>query len=176
MSGMFMLSILLGILAVTGMSWLTVDEEGVKANFGLNEGELTMDLYGVKTTLELDWRDSCGDGKDMDLGFDTCEEAAAGITGAIGLWFGIILAAIASVMLILSLAGISAMEGMPDIVQKIISWGAGGMMLCGIIGWMVMVPKLDSEMGYGMSFFMAIFAGLLALGTQFVDMLVPTDE
>ena len=79
-------------------------------------------------------------------------------------------------MMILPMAGIDAMDGMPEIAQKIVSWGAGGMMLLGTIGWMIMMPELADEMGYGMSFFMAIIAGLLALGTQLMDMFVPADE
>lgn len=177
MSGMLVLSILLGILAVTGMSWVTADEEGVEANYGLSEGELTMDLFGTKTTLEVEWGDACDDAKDMDMeDDDSCDVATAGTIGTIGLWLGIVMAAVFAAMLILPMAGVDAMENMPDLAQKIISWGAGGVMLLGIIGWMIMMPELESEMGYGMSFFMAMFAGLLALGTQLMDIFVPADE
>ena len=177
MSGMVVLSVLLGILAVTGMSWVTADEDGVEANYGLNDGEITMDLMGVKTTIEAEWGETCDEAEDAgDDDDESCELATAGTIGTIGLWLGIIMAAVFAAMMILPMAGIDAMDGMPDIAQKIISWGAGGMMLFGTIGWMIMMPELESEFGYGMSFFMAIIAGLLALGTQLMDMFVPADE
>jgi hypothetical protein len=67
------------------------------------------------------------------------------------------------------------MDAIPEIGQKIISWGAGGMMLLGTIGWMIMAPEMPDEFGYGMSFFMAMFAGLLGLAAPLMDMFVPAD-
>ena len=168
MSGMVVLSVLLGILAVTGMSWVTADEDGVEANYGLSEAEVSMGAIEIT----VDWSEAC----DEDDDDESCEAATAGTIGTIGLWIGIIMAAVFAAMMILPMAGIDAMDGMPEIAQKIISWGAGGMMLLGTIGWMIMMPELESEFGYGMSFFMAIIAGLLALGTPLMDMFVPADE
>ena len=65
---------------------------------------------------------------------------------------------------------------MPDIAQKLVSWGAGGMMLLGTIGWMIMAPEMPDEFGYGMSFFMAIIAGVLGLAAPAMDMFVAADE
>ena len=102
--------------------------------------------------------------------------ATAGTIGTIGLWVGIVMAGLFAAMIILPMAGIDAMDGMPDIAQKLVSWGAGGMMLLGTIGWMIMAPEMPDEIGYGMSFFMAIIAGVLGLAAPAMDMFVEADE
>ena len=50
------------------------------------------------------------------------------------------------------------------------------MILLGTIGWMIMSPEMPDEVGYGMSFFMAIIAGVLGLAAPAMDMLVAADE
>ena len=40
MAGMVVLSLVLGLLAVLGSSWMTASEDGMEANYGLNEAEV----------------------------------------------------------------------------------------------------------------------------------------
>ena len=167
MAGMVVLSLVLGLLAVLGSSWMTASEDGMEANYGLNEAE----VKALGMTMSVEYSDA-----DCDMDEETCDLATAGTIGTIGLWVGIVMAGLFAAMMILPMAGIDAMDGMPDIAQKLISWGAGGMMLLGTIGWMIMAPEMPDEIGYGMSFFMAIIAGVLGLAAPAMDMLVAADE
>ena len=65
---------------------------------------------------------------------------------------------------------------MPDIAHKLLSCGAGVMLLFGTSGRMVMAPEMPDEIGYGMRFFMAIIAGVLGLAALAMDMFVEADE
>ena len=167
MAGMVVLSLVLGLLAVLGSSWMTASEDGMEANYGLNEAEIKMG----ELSMSAEYSDA-----DCDMDEETCDLATAGTIGTIGLWVGIVMAGLFAAMMILPMAGIDAMDGMPDIAQKLISWGAGGMMLLGTIGWMIMSPEMPDEVGYGMSFFMAIIAGVLGLAAPAMDMFVEADE
>ena len=105
-----------------------------------------------------------------------CGLATAGLVGKIGMWIGIIMAGTYAAMMIMPMVGNDSMDAIPEIGQKIISWGAGGMMLLGAIGWLILKPEMGSDaIGLGMSFFMAMFAGLLGLAAPLMDMFVPTD-
>ena len=176
MAGMVVLSLVLGLLAVLGSSWMTASEDGMEANYGLNEGEIEMTFMGATMSDTVNWSDACEVAEENDGDDESCDMATAGTIGTIGLWVGIVMAGLFAAMMILPMAGIDAMDGMPDIAQKLISWGAGGMMLLGTIGWMIMSPEMPDEVGYGMSFFMAIIAGVLGLAASAMDMFVAADE
>ena len=176
MAGMVVLSLVLGLLAVLGSSWMTASEDGFEANYGLNEGEVEMTIMNATMSNTVNWSDGCEVAEENDGDDDSCDMATAGTIGTIGLWVGIVMAGLFAAMMILPMAGIDAMDGMPDIAQKLISWGAGGMMLLGTIGWMIMSPEMPDEIGYGMSFFMAIIAGVLGLAASAMDMFVAADE
>ena len=167
MAGMVVLSLVLGLLAVLGSSWMTASEDGMEANYGLNGAEIEMGAMSI----EVDYADA-----DCDDDDELCDLATAGTIGTIGLWVGIVMAGLFAAMMILPMAGIDAMDGIPDVAQKLISWGAGGMMLLGTIGWMIMAPEMPDEISYGMSFFMAIIASVLGLAAPAMDMLVAADE
>lgn len=177
MAGMVVLSLVLGLLAVLGSSWMTLDEDGVEINYGLLEFEGSMTFDGETSSSTAEYSDGCEVAKDVGGDSDeVCGLATAGTIGTIGLWVGIVMAGLFAAMMILPMAGIDAMDGMPDIAQKLVSWGAGGMMLLGTIGWMIMSPEMPDEVGYGMSFFMAIIAGILGLAAPAMDMFVAADE
>ena len=167
MTAMVVLSLVLGLLAVLGSSWMTASEDGMEANYGLNGAEVEM----LGMTIEVDYNDA-----DCDDDDELCDLASAGTIGTIGLWVGIVMAGLFAAMTILPMAGIDAMDGIPGVAQKLISWGAGGMMLLGTLGWMIMAPEMPDEIGYGMSFFMAIIAGVLGLAASAMDMLIAADE
>ncbi|MGB1955400.1 MAG: hypothetical protein ACPHUK_07355, partial [Candidatus Poseidoniaceae archaeon] len=86
MAGMVVLSLVLGLLAVLGSSWMTLDEDGGEANYGLNEAESK--FLGV--SLTVDYGELCDDTSEDDD--EICEMATAGTIGTIGLWVGIVMA------------------------------------------------------------------------------------
>ena len=176
MTAMVVLSLVLGLLAVLGSSWMTASEDGMEANYGLYEGEIEMTFMGATMSDNIKWSDSCEVAEESDGDDESCDMATAGTIGTIGLWVGIVMAGLFAAMMILPMAGIDAMDGIPDVAQKLISWGAGGMMLLGAIGWMIMAPEMPDEISYGMSFFMAIIAGVLGLAASAMGMLVKADE
>ena len=173
MAAMVVLSLVLGLLAVLGSSWMTASEEGMDANYSLTEVEVEATVEGAAMTLEMDYGEACDESEEDE----PCELATAGTIGTIGLWVGIAMAGLFALMMILPMAGIDAMDGIPDVAQKLISLGAGGMMLLGAIGWLIMKPDMDDDaIGLGMSFFMAIIAGVLGLAASVMGMLVKADE
>ncbi|MDB4656850.1 hypothetical protein OAE50_01145 [Candidatus Poseidoniaceae archaeon] len=169
MTGMIVGAFLFALLAVIGSSWMTGEDEGIEAKYGLSDST----LEGEGISIEVDYGDIC----DEDDESDACGMDTAGLVGKMGLWIGILMAGTYAAMMILPMVGNDSMDAIPEIGQKIISWGAGGMMLLGAIGWMIMKPSLDAEIdiGLGMSFFMAMFAGLLGLAAPLMDMFVPAD-
>ena len=178
MTGMIVGAFLLALLAVIGSSWMTLDEDGVELNYGLSELEGSLTIGGETESLTAEYSDGCEVAKDVGGDEDEpCGLATAGLVGTIGMWIGIIMAGTYAAMMILPMVGSDVMNAIPEIGQKVISWGAGGMMLLGAIGWMIIKPSLDAEIdiGLGMSFFMAMFAGLLGLAAPLMDMFVPAD-
>ena len=58
MAGMVVLSLVLGLLAVLGSSWMTAEEDGMEANYGLNGAEIEM----LGMSIEVDYADAdCDD-------------------------------------------------------------------------------------------------------------------
>lgn len=171
MAGMVVLSLVLGLLAVLGSSWITAEEEGMEANYSLSEAEVDTGIFG---TMVIDYGDSCDESDDDND--EICDLALAGTIGTIGLWLGIVMAVVFAAMLVLPMAGVDAMDGMPGAAKQIISWGTGLMMLLGTVGWLILKPELEDGMELGMSFFMAIIAGVLGLAASAMGMLVKADE
>ena len=106
---------------------------------------------------------------------DDCEStASAGTMGTIGMWGGVVLALVATLMMVLPMAGVDAMDAIPEMGQKVISWGAGGLMLLGMVLWYFMLPDGDSSAG--MSLWMAGAAMSIALGSTLIGQFIPADE
>ena len=177
MTGMIVGAFLLALLAVIGSSWMTLDEDGVELNYGLSELEGSLTIGGETESLTAEYSDGCEVAKDVGGDEDeVCGLATAGLVGKIGMWIGMIMAGTYAAMMIMPMVGNDSTDAIPEIGQKIISWGAGGMMLLGVIGWLILKPEMDDEaVGLGMSFFMAMFAGLLGLAAPLMDMFVPVD-
>ena len=168
MTGMIVGAFLFALLAVFGSSWMTADEEGVEANYSLSAAE----VEAMGMSIEMDYGEACDESDDDE----PCQLATAGFIGKMGLWIGILMAGTYAAMMIMPMVGNDSMDAIPEIGQKIISWGAGGMMLLGTIGWLILKPEIDDDaIGLGMSFFMAMFAGLLGLAAPLMDMFVPAD-
>ena len=221
MAGMMGLSLVLGLMAVLGGSWLTSDEfmgeevDGdTEVTYGLNamhiedpDGDCDddtadavedvytgMEVECVGDTLLATWSmsDQCdffgdvaSDAKDAglegddldeytDAEDDACSTASAGTMGTIGMWGGVVLALVATLMMVLPMAGIDAMDGIPEIGQKVISWGAGGLMLLGMLLWFFMLP--DGDASGGMTLYMAGAAMTIGLGSTAIGQFIPENE
>ena len=100
--------------------------------------------------------------------------ATGGMIGTIGMWAGVVCALIMTLSLVLPMAGVDAMDAVPEMANKIAMWGAGGLMLVGMLGWYVMLGDGDAEMG--MSVWMAGAAMSLGLGAAAISQFIEADE
>jgi len=138
----------------------------------------TVECDGAEMTLTIGISDLCesmkdGDSESDDL--DDCEAAAlAGTMGQIGMWGGVVFALLATLMLVLPMAGVDAMDAIPEMGQKVISWGAGGLMLLGMVLWYFMLPDGDSSMG--LHLWLAGAAMTIGLGAAATGQFIPADE
>ena len=89
------------------------------------------------------------------------------------MWAGILCALVLTLSLALPRFGVDAMDNLPDVAKTITMWGAGALMLVGMLGWYIMLPDTDSETGLGMSGWLAGAAMAMGLGaaatSQFVE-------
>jgi len=166
MIGMIVASMLFALMAVMGGSWLSV-EDTEDVDYTLSGVEMS----GGGVSMEVEYSYMC----DVEDDDDTCSAASAGTFGGLFIWLGIIVTIVAGLMMILPMFGIDAMDAIPEIGQKVVTWAAGGLILAGALLWWILMPEFVDGMGVGMSFFMAMFAGLLGLGAPLMDMFVPAD-
>lgn len=186
MTGMAALCLILGIMAAMGSTWLVPDDdEEMEGGYSLTamnmdmEEDASCELFSAMmdgsecdgSVLVWSFSDAC-DATDED---EPCDMATGGMIGTIGMWAGIVCALLVTLTLVLPMAGVDAMDAMPDMGKKIASWGAGALMLVGILGWYMMLPD-DGEMAMGMSSMMAIGAALLGLAAAAMDQFMDADE
>ena len=202
MAGMMALSLVLGGMAIFSNEWLTEEDEGTTINTGLSNQVLIMDaeedamcdamkgLYegmfeeatvecdGSVLTMTIAISDLCEVQEAMDADskeIDDCNAgASAGTMGQIGMWGGVVLALVATLMMVLPMAGVDAMDAIPEMGQKVISWGAGGLMLLGLVLWYFMLP--DGEASPSTGLWIAGAAMSIALGSTLIGQFIPTDE
>jgi hypothetical protein len=202
MAGMMALSLVLGAMAIFSNEWLTEDDEGATLDTGLSnrvifidaedsdmcdglkglyEGmfeEATVECDGSELTMIVGISDVCDVQEEMEATseeIDDCNSAAlAGTMGQIGMWGGVVLALVATLMMVLPMAGVDAMDAIPEMGQKVISWGAGGLMLLGMVLWYFMLPDGDSTISTGL--WMAGAAMSIALGSTLIGQFIPSDE
>ena len=167
MVGLTIASLLFALMAVFGSSWLSIDDDDVDVDYTLGGVKASED--GV--TVEVDYSEMCDESDDDDM----CSAASAGTFGGLFMWLGIIVTIVAGLMMILPMFGVDAMDAIPEIGQKIIPWAAGGLILAGALLWRILIPELETGTGTGMSFLIAVFAGLLGLAAPLVDMFVPAE-
>ena len=221
MAGMMALSLILGVMAVLGGSWLTSDEfmgeemdDDDEVTYGLNALNIVapdancdddtvdgmeefydgMEVECDGDTIIATWAmsDQCDFYGDLvetyeDMGMegddikeitdaedDACAAVTAGTMGTIGMWGGVVLALVATLMMVLPMAGVDAMDAIPEMGQKVISWGAGGLMLLGMVLWFFMLPDGDSSAGT--TLWIAGAAMSIALGSTLIGQFIPADE
>ena len=197
MAGMAGLCLILGIMGALGNTWLVPDEEmeGMDAGGGLtsswaemetadmgasseSECEMMADMMeggeaecdGTVLTMTMPFSDGCDDGDD-----EACDMATGGLIGTIGMWAGIVCALMVTLTLVLPMAGVDAMDAVPEMANKITTWGAGALMLVGMLGWYFMLPD-GGEMSLGMSGWMAGAAMSTGLGSALIGQFIEADE
>ena len=129
---------------------------------------------GKNLEMTVSFSDLCdAEGDDYE---DDCDMASAGMIGTIGMWAGIICALMVTLTLVLPMAGVDAMDAVPEMGKTIVTWGAGALMLVGMLGWFMMLPDTDSETGLGMSGWLAGAAMSTGLGTALIGQFIPENE
>ena len=68
------------------------------------------------------------------------------------------------------------MDAVPEMGNKIATWGAGALMLVGMLGWYMMLPETDAQTGLGMSGWMAGAAMSMGLGSALIGQFIEADE
>tara|TARA_B100001079_G_C16402241_1_gene511938 strand:+ start:2266 stop:2913 length:648 start_codon:yes stop_codon:yes gene_type:complete len=205
MAAMAGLCLVLGIIATLGSTWLVptgddakdLEDEDAAAGAGLSSSWMTMeapdadscdaalDFYkdvdeveaecdGKVMTLTMSFSEMCdAEGEDYE---DDCDMATAGMIGTIGMWAGIICALMVTLTLVLPMAGVDAMDAVPEMGKTIATWGAGALMLVGMLGWYFMLPDTDSETGLGMSGWLAGAAMSTGLGSALIGQFIEENE
>ena len=137
-----------------------------------------MECDGKELTMTVSISDLCKLLDDMDADsddIDDCESTdSAGTMGSLGMLGGLVLALLATLIMVLPMAGVDAMDAIPEIGQKVISWGAGGLMLLGLLMWYFMLPDGDCAMSSGL--LMAGAAMTIALGSTAIGQFIPENE
>ena len=163
--------------------------EGMEEDESDLEGECEDDDTLYATMSLSDWcdesesdladaKDAGLEGDDLDdaqkATDDVCASASAGTMGTIGMWAGVVCALVATLMLVLPMAGVDAMDAIPDMGKMIVTWGAGGLMLLGMLLWYLMLPDGDSSMG--LHLWLAGAAMTIGLGAAAMDQFIPAEE
>ena len=95
--------------------------------------------------------------------------SAGGVAG-IFLWLGIIGALVSGVMMTMATIG-KDLPGNAQNYGRISSWISAGVILLGAIIWAFMKHDFDGEFKIGLSFYIVIIAGILAIAAGVLDML-----
>ena len=184
--GLLTMSLILGFIAVTGNSWMSLTFEGddgnVFAEFSLNEISVDDDLE----ITSFDYDEFCGDGgkeKDMtdflalDYAYPSapvqfendnekyCSLGTVGLLTTTVLWLAIICGALTII------THLGVVDRVPKKARLAFSWGTGALMLIGTLGWAFTNPY---QLGFppdflGGSFLLGLIAGLFALSGEIVN-------
>ena len=101
--------------------------------------------------------------------------ATGGMIGTIGMWAGVICALLITLTMVLPMAGVDAMDAVPEMATKVATWGAGALMLVGMFGWWIMLPD-GGDMTMGMSGWMAGAAMSMGLGSALIGQFIEAEE
>jgi len=188
MAGMAGLCLILGIMGALGTTWLVdseADEDAPEGGYSLTAihqdaetAEMCAMMAGLLGAGECDGADysaSFSDICDKTDDEDSCDMATGGMIGTIGMWAGIICALMVTLSLVLPMAGVDAMDAVPEMGNKIATWGAGALMLVGMLGWYMMLPD-SGDMSLGMSGWMAGAAMSMGLGSALIGQFIEADE
>ena len=171
----------MGSGAALNYAWMELDgdvtesecEDAIDATESAVGGTASCDSDGVMT-VEMSFSDQCDDLEGED-GEDACDMATGGMIGTIGMWAGIVCALLITLTMVLPMAGVDAMDGVPEMATKVATWGAGALMLVGMLGWYMMLPD-GGESTLGMSGWMAGAAMSMGLGSALIGQFIEADE
>ena len=182
--GLLTMSLILGFIAVTGNSWMSLDFED---DSGYAFADLSLNKISVSGYGSFDYDEFCGDGgKEKDMAdflaldyaypdapvqFENdnekyCSLGTVGLLTTTVLWLAIISGA---VTIFTHLFGV--VNRVPTKIKFVISWGTGALMLIGTLGWAFTNPY---QIGFppmlvGGSFWVGLIAGLFALSGEIVN-------
>ena len=167
--------------AALNYAWMVMDadatESECEAAIGPTEaaigGTASCDSDGVMT-VEMPFSEQCDDLEGED-GDDACDMATGGMIGTIGMWAGIVCALLITLTMVLPMAGVDAMDNVPEMATKVATWGAGALMLVGMLGWYIMLPD-GGDMSLGMSGWMAGAAMSMGLGSALIGQFIEAEE
>ena len=197
MAAMSALCLVLGIMGAMGNTWLVPEEEEEGMDGGasltsywaeMDTGDadtcdMTVEMMGDEMgdlecdgailTMTMSFSDECdAEGPDYE---DSCDMATGGMIGTIGMWAGIVCALLITLTMVLPMAGVDAMDAVPEMATKVATWGAGALMLVGMFGWWIMLPD-GGDMTMGMSGLMAGAAMSMGLGSALIGQFIEADE
>ena len=100
------------------------------------------------------------------------EMNSAGNTGGLVIWLGALGALAGTLMLVMSQLG-KTLPSNAERYGKLTSWVSGGLIILGAIIWMIMKPTDSGLDDYntGLSFYLAMIAGIVAITAGVLDML-----
>ena len=172
MAGMMALSLILGAMAIFSNEWLTEEEDENGTDQTTNNG-----LSNQEWILKAESSEECDMGKEFYEAM--FEDATVECDGAV-LTMTIAISDLCEVL--------DEMEAESDDIEdceagasagtmgQIGMWGAGALMLVGMLGWYMMLPDTDAETGLGMSGWLAGAAMTMALGAAATGQFIPADE
>ena len=201
MAAMSALCLVLGIMGAMGNTWLVPEEEveGMDTGVGLTSYWVEMDTAemgasseeecdmmadmmsedggdaecdGTVLTMSMTFSEQCDADEDDE---DSCDMATGGMIGTIGMWAGVVCALLITLTMVLPMAGVDAMDAVPENVTQIATWAAGALMLVGMLGWYFMLPD-GGESVLGMSAWMAGAAMSMGLGSALIGQFIEADE
>ena len=201
MAAMSALCLVLGIMGAMGSTWLVPEEEieGMDSGVGLTSYWVEMDTAemgasseeecdmmadmmsedggdaecdGTVLTMSMTFSEQCDADEDDE---DSCDMATGGMIGTIGMWAGVVCALLITLTMVLPMAGVDAMDAVPENVTQIATWGAGALMLVGMLGWYFMLPD-GGDMSLGMSGWMAGAAMSMGLGSALIGQFIEAEE
>ena len=163
--------------AALNYGWIIMDrdvsesecEDTIEATELGTGGTASCDSDGVMT-VETPFSETCDDTDDEE----SCDMATGGMIGTIGMWAGIVCALLITLTMVLPMAGVDAMDAVPEMGKMIATWGAGGLMLVGMLGWYLMLG--DGDMTLGTSSLMAGAAMSMGLGSALIGQFIEADE
>ncbi|MEE2812545.1 MAG: hypothetical protein VX627_05925 [Candidatus Thermoplasmatota archaeon] len=164
--GMMGCSFVLALLGMFTSAWLVLDmqmwDEDIQYTVSLSSVNVIFD--GEEESMSLS--EVCEvEGDDV---VEVCSMKTAGTTAKVFIWIGLILCLYMIVISILPIAGKGDLVNrIPAILTMIASWAAGGMILAGVILWYLIIPTDGFDVGF--SAYMTLFAGLLGLGSTFMN-------
>jgi hypothetical protein len=168
---------------LSNQEWILKAESSEECDMGKEFYEAmfedaTVECDGAVLTMTIAISDLCEVLDEMEAESDDIEDceaaASAGTMGTIGMWAGVVCALVATLMLVLPMAGVDAMDAIPDMGKMIVTWGAGGLMLLGMLLWYFMLPDGDSSMG--LHLWLAGAAMTIGLGAAATGQFIPADE